>query len=240
VIIGQPSGGGFSALMTGPAHAGEPAVAAWALDDPGVEVSVIDVPGDGRLFVASRATDNGDGTWHYEYAISNLGSHRSVGSFTVPIPGGVTVTNEHFHDVDYHSGEPYDSTDWTIEIAPGTVEWFTQTHAENEFANAIRWGTLYNFSFDADRAPCARDGAIGLFRPGEPESIGVSVPAPVVLGAADLDASGDIGFGDMTLVLIAWGPCSSGAACPTDLDASGDTGFGDLVQILLEWGGCAE
>ena len=33
------------------------------------------------------------------------------------------------------------------------MTWSTETFATNQNANAIRWGTLYNFRFDADRPP---------------------------------------------------------------------------------------
>jgi hypothetical protein len=50
----------------------------------------------------------------------------------------------------------------------------------------------------------------------------------------DFDGSGDVGFGDLTDLLIHWG------ACPVDcpLDESGDVGFGDLTELLIDWGPC--
>ena len=53
----------------------------------------------------------------------------------------------------------------------------------------------------------------------------------------DLDQSGDVGFGDLLLLLAAWGPC--GEDCPEDLDDGGDVGFGDLLLLLAAWGPCA-
>ena len=52
---------------------------------------------------------------------------------------------------------------------------------------------------------------------------------------ADLDGSGDVGFGDVLAVLSAWGPCKG---CPEDLDGNGDVGFSDLLIILSSWGPC--
>ncbi|MCP3904485.1 MAG: hypothetical protein GY715_12730 [Planctomycetes bacterium] len=60
-----------------------------------------------------------------------------------------------------------------------------------------------------------------------------------LIGAApcfgDLDASDDVGFGDILAVIGAWGPC---VGCPEDLDGSGDVGFGDILAIIGAWGPC--
>jgi len=157
-------------LTTGPTEQERPAIYAWATFDAEVTLKTVDVPDEGRFFVASRATQLDGGTWHYEYAIHNLNSHRSAMSVEVPIPHGATVSGIGFHDVDYHSGEPYDGTDWsaTVHTAsnPEAVQWTTQSFAENANANALRWGTLYNFRFDADAPPASGELVIGLFRPG--------------------------------------------------------------------------
>ena len=51
----------------------------------------------------------------------------------------------------------------------------------------------------------------------------------------DLDGDGQVGFGDLLLVLSAWGPCR---CCPEDLDQSGAVGFGNLLEVLSAWGPC--
>jgi hypothetical protein len=53
--------------------------------------------------------------------------------------------------------------------------------------------------------------------------------------AADLDNNGDIGFGDLLIVLDAWG---NGAGDDADLDNDGTVGFGDLLIVLDGWGLC--
>lgn len=161
---------------------GAPAIYAWQQVDPTVAVKQARVPSEGLFLVASSASDNGNGTWRYEYGIFNVNSHRSAQSFTVPIEPGTQVTNAGFHDVDYHSGEPYDGTDWppVIDTPGGTVSWSTQDYATNADANALRWGTMYNFWFDADHPPAQDSAVIGLFRDGSPASIPASVTAPTV------------------------------------------------------------
>ena len=60
-----------------------PGIFAWDVHDVGVKLEAIDIAGDGRVWVGYKISDNGDGTWHYEYAVQNLNSDRSVGSFTL-------------------------------------------------------------------------------------------------------------------------------------------------------------
>jgi len=87
-----------------------PAIYAWEAADPSVMTVEARVPNEGLFIAASVARDNGGGSWRYEYAVYNLNSHRSAQSFAVPILTDAQITNTGFHDVDYHSGEPYDGT----------------------------------------------------------------------------------------------------------------------------------
>ncbi len=157
-----------------------PAIYAWQAADAAVTTTEVRVPGEGLFIVAAKASDNGDGTWRYEYAVFNLNSDRSAQSFTVPMLPSTVVTNSGFHDVDYHSGEPYDGTDWavTVDTSGGTDTWTTDSYATNPNANALRWGTMYNFWFDADTEPYQGSAEIVLFRSGDPASIVFTVPAP--------------------------------------------------------------
>ena len=52
----------------------------------------------------------------------------------------------------------------------------------------------------------------------------------------DLDESGDVGFGDLLILLAAWGPCEGD--CPEDLDDDNDVDFDDLLILLSAWGPC--
>lgn len=71
--------------------------------------------------------------------------------------------------MDYHSGEPYTNTDWTPDtLTPGSVSWSTEEYSSNQNANALRWGTAYNFWFDAAAGPVDGVATLGLFRPGSP------------------------------------------------------------------------
>ena len=52
----------------------------------------------------------------------------------------------------------------------------------------------------------------------------------------DLDGDRSIGFGDLVVLLAAWGPCSGD--CAADLDGNGDVGFSDLLIVIANWGWC--
>ena len=159
---------------------GLPAIYAWQAADPTVTIREVVVPGEGLFIIGYKIGDNGDGTWHYEYAIFNLNSHLSGQSFSVPILSTSVITNPGFRDVDYHSGDPWDGTDWAFTSDPsaGWASWSTDDFATNDEANALRWSTMYNFSFDADSPPEEAIASIGLFREGGPPSVSVFVEAP--------------------------------------------------------------
>ncbi len=229
------SGDGFGGAYIGAAVGGEPAIKAWAALDPSAVVVDVDVPDDGRFHVGSNVIDNGDGTWRYEYAVHNMNSDRSAQAFSVPVPDGVVLSEVGFHDVSYHSGEPYDGTDWSFSRSAGVATWTTESFDANPDANALRWGTAYSFWFTADAAPAEADAAITLFKPGTARgamSAGVSAPGGAAC-AADLDASGAVDAGDLAVLLAAWG--SAGAA---DLDGSGAVDAADLAILLAAWGAC--
>lgn len=137
-----------------------------------------------RYVVGAKATDLGNGQWHYEYAIYNINSDRSGGSFSMRLPFGATVTNAGQSFPMCHSGEPYsnqyvelaagvtpDATNtpngsWTYTAADGKLVFNADgTYASKANANAIRWGTLYNFWFDCNVPPSNGWARIGLFKP---------------------------------------------------------------------------
>ena len=144
------------------------AVEAWKAVDPTVTLQTVIVPedstapydGTAKLNLLFKTTSLGGGLWHYEYALHNLNSDRAVQAFSIPVPAGVNVTNIGFHDVNYLAGDGElgvnrDGTDWTSTLSGGALTWATQTFAANNNANALRFGTTYNFRFDADQPPSA-------------------------------------------------------------------------------------
>ncbi|MFO0872366.1 MAG: hypothetical protein U0575_00155 [Phycisphaerales bacterium] len=234
-MVGAIGGGGYPLTMTGATFVQQPAIYAWQAADPMVAIVNVDVEGDGRFVVGTRVSDNGDGTWHYEYAVMNFNSDRSARSFSVPRGAGAAISNVAFRDIAYHSGEPYASDDWNSSVAPGDVTWSTATYAENANANALRWGTLYNFRFDAASPPMTATIAIGLFKPGAgdaPDTVSFvgRAPSPVCASPADLDCNGVVDGADLGLMLGAWGTDIA------DLNGDGTTDGADLGVLLGAWG----
>ena len=111
------------------------------------------------------------------YAIYNENCDRSIGSFALPI-GDASVTNIGFKDVNYNSGEIYDDTDWSVTNENGELAWSTVSYESNQNANALRFGTLYNFRFDSASAPATGDAILSFFKPGGVGGFNVSITAP--------------------------------------------------------------
>ncbi len=160
------------------------AIYAWQAADPAVEVINTDVVSGSliieRFEVARKVTDTsgvGSGPWHFEYAIRNVNSDRSARSFSVVFPVGTTFSNAGDHVINHHSGEPYATFDWDLGTSADTITWSTDDFATDANANALRWGTLFSFWFDADHPLAGTAEDLGLFTPGEPSSVRVPLYA---------------------------------------------------------------
>ena len=226
----------FNMSLSGSTFQQKPAIYHWGVVVPTVAYSVTDIA-DGRFIVGYNVTTNANGTYHYEYAIYNVNSDSSGSSFSVPIAAGVTVTNATFKDIAYHSNEVYDGTDWTISNSGGQLTWqCTQTFAQNANANALRFGTLYNFAFDANSPGVTGNTALGVFKTGASVAVRGLVPA-TPCRSGDLDCNGIINGADLGSLLANWGPCPGGTpGCPGDLNNSGIVDGADLGTMLSNWG----
>ena len=168
----------------------DPGIQAWQDFQPTVTLVDARVPSEGLFILGFDVTNNGNGTWHYEYAIFNLNSDRCGQSFFIPVPAGVVLTNVGFHDVDYHSGESYSGADWAFTQSASAATWSTETHAVNPNANALRWSTLYNFRFDANVPPGPGDATLALFKPGTPTSLTIPMIQAPTGGSLDCNNNG--------------------------------------------------
>ena len=170
LTVGAFADGGFDLATTNAIHDQAPAIEAWPLHDVGVTLVDKAVLDDGRFVLGYKVTELSPGnSWHYEYGLYNRNVHRAARSFEVPLaPKSTEITNIGFHDVDYHSGEAVLGEDWAFTVSPSGLQWRTDPFSVCPNANAIRWGTTYNFRFDADRPPFPGTISIRLFRPGTP------------------------------------------------------------------------
>jgi len=216
------SGGSWDITFSGSTQRTLPAIQAWQDQDPGVHLEYIQIPGEGLVVLGSNAVSNPDGTWTYSYAIQNLNSDRSVGGFSVPVEVGAFIGDVFFRDVPYHSGEPFDGTDWTSSVNPDSVEWQSIPYATDPDANALRWSNTYSFGFVSSYTPEMGTATLGLFKTGTPDSVTGAVLAP--LGDRDcfstnycttsptsfgpgavMSSSGSMRISDNTFQLIAMG-----------------------------------
>jgi hypothetical protein len=239
IVVGTLTSGAYNLSYSGSTIQQQPAIYAWKAHglglnqpDPNVVISTIDVSNDGRFIVGFKASDNGNGTWHYEYAVHNLNSDRSGRSFSVPVPAGVVLTNVGQTIVNHHSGEPYSTSGWTFSQSGGVATWTTQSFAENANANALRWGTMFNFRFDADVPPANVLATIGLFKPGSAADPTITVAGPSQpCEIGDIDCNGVVDGADLAILLGGWGGNGAG-----DLDGNGVVDGADLAILLGAWG----
>ncbi|MGK9264151.1 hypothetical protein KXS15_24810 [Sinorhizobium meliloti] len=163
----------------------KPAITAWegatTHDVDAVEASAGSSGTLSRVVVASKVTQLQGMRHRYEYAIYNMNSDRSIGSFRVPV-GSAAIIDIGFHAVRSH-GEAWSNDPWQARVQDGWIEWRTSNFSENPDANAIRWGTTYNFWFDAEVAPTVGEASLSRFKPGEgPNELTVRLEAPSATG----------------------------------------------------------
>jgi len=175
----------FTFSAVGSAVRMTPATGAWT---GSTSATIEPEPGvDGRAHVVYKVTNPSAGVWHYEYAIHNQNLDRSIQSFSVPLGGGITLSNIGFHHPENPAGFANDGTVggagfsnavWTSNQTASAVSWNTETLAQNPNANAIRFGTMYNFRFDSNRPPTPVNATVGFFKTGAPIAVGILGPLP--------------------------------------------------------------
>jgi hypothetical protein len=240
--VGSISNGSHTLAWTGSTQRELAAIHAWKSNDPAVTIINADVPGEGRFILGYKASDNRDGTWHYEYALYNHNSNRAGSGLHVPVASTIAVTNLGFHDLAYHSGDGlnigtnYDGTDWAASHAAGNVNWTVVPAVPAGNSNALRWGTLYNYRFDASAPPACTSAVLDLFVAGSPGGIDISTVGP--RRAGDADGSGVVDIDDLLQVVNGWGRCGMGC-CSADVAPAGGNGvidIDDLLGVINNWG----
>jgi len=166
----------------------KPAIYAW----PGATIVQIqpDAGNDGIAFVAYKVTRLPSTLWHYEFAVYNENMDRGIQSFSVPLGSGVIINDIGFHGPPQQPGwsadgtvgnTGYSSTPWAEMQTFASMTWSSDTFAQDPNANAIRWGTLYNFRFDSNRPPTTVNASLGFFKTGDPAIVQVQGPSVVAV-----------------------------------------------------------
>jgi hypothetical protein len=175
----------FSFLAVGATVRMSPAINAWT----GATIHRIEpVSGvDGFGLLGFKVTNPSAGVWHYEYAVYNQNLDRGIQSFSLPLGCGITVSNLGFHaplnspafaNDGTQNSAGYSNAAWTSSQTCQALSWSSETFAQNQNANAIRFGTLYNFRFDSNSPPQATNATIGFFKTGAPITVAIQGPSP--------------------------------------------------------------
>lgn len=206
------TGSPFSFTAVGATVRAKTAITAWT------GATIVDInpaPGaDGIGSIGYKVTNPSPGVYRYEYAIYNQNLDRAIQSFSVPVGSGATVTNVGFHAPPQHPGWANDGTfnnagfssaPWAQSNAGGAMTWSSETFAQNPNANAIRWGTLYNFRFESNRPPQTVTATIGFLKTGAPITVQIQGPSPAQVTNVSISGrvvtSGGQGIGGMLLAL---------------------------------------
>jgi hypothetical protein len=160
-----------------------PAITAWT--GAIVNQQEPDPGNDGIWFMGYKVTNPTPGVYHYEYALYNQNLDRSIQSFSVPLGAGANLSNIGFHappqepgwaNDNIPGGQGYSSLPWNVTQDASSITWNTETFAQNQAANAIRFGTSYNFRFDADQPPQSASATVGFFKTGSPMMVAIQAP----------------------------------------------------------------
>ena len=153
---------------------------------------------EGHVKVAVKATDNGNGTWTYNYAVMNLDYARAVvqsapasggpdprvvsnkgfDSFSIPLPAGATVAATQFRN-----GTLDSASQWGVNVGSDSVTW--STHARTGVPVPVApkrptldWGTLYSFSITVNKAPGSGSSSLHVATSGTPSAYSVATLVP--------------------------------------------------------------
>jgi hypothetical protein len=192
--------GTFVFLEPGDPVSESPALDAWI---DATQVVIEPQPGvDGRAILAFEVTDLGGGQWHYEYAMYNMNLDQAIGAIAIPVPPGVTLSNIGFHAPLNHAPElhadNYSNDPWSTSTEDQELRWSTVPFDIDAEANAVRYGTVYNFRFNANAPPQPTVAEVELFKPGPVATMMIATQGPSadatacfeIADCADIDASG--------------------------------------------------
>lgn len=134
---------------------------------------------EGDVIVAVQVTNNGNGTWHFEYAVYNHNLDRQVREFSVPLPYGAQVSNVGFHDIDRDAGNA-----WVATQTDHALTWSSPTFGSAN-TNPLKYSSVFNFSFDTNVQPATTTNRLGLFKPGQLTNLNAATNGPLFLEPVD-------------------------------------------------------
>jgi hypothetical protein len=218
------AGGTWTFDTSAPSVTG-PAILSWTGAQFAAIPSSDSLTTDGRCILGCKVTALAPGMWHYEYALYNHDMARAVRAFSVPV-GGATISNIGFHAPFIHGEPAYNNDAWAADVADGRVTFSTNTPGNPALANPVRWGSLYNFRFDADRAPVDSLATLTPYQPGDPTSFDGVTLAPSAACPADWNHSGTVDSQDFFDFLTAF------FASNADFNSDGVTNSQDFFDFL--------
>ncbi len=93
-----------------------------------------------------------------------MNSDTSADGFIVKFGGSANIAGVGFSDIDHHSGDGFDTSDWAISVdgPNGEIVWSAVDVGPS--TNALRWGTTFSFWFDSDTPPGQLTHSLDLFK----------------------------------------------------------------------------
>ncbi|MGH8171981.1 MAG: hypothetical protein ACREPX_02465, partial [Rhodanobacteraceae bacterium] len=138
----------------------------------------------GHAKVAVKVTDNGDGTWRYDYAVMNFDFARAV----VQGSGGNgpdprVVSNKGFDSLSIPAGGTIGATTFSNGTLDSSSMWAASTDGGNVTWTApeggtLDWGTLYSYSITSSAPPVAGSVTLHIAQAGSPASYDVASLVP--------------------------------------------------------------
>lgn len=163
----------WSTSTTGSMVAG-PTINRW-----GEQRSTAQPQTDGDVIVGVQTTNLGNGMWRYEFAVFNFTLDRAIREFKVPLPGGATLENVGFRDTDQDA-----TNQWQTSVANDAITWSTGVFGSST-ANPLKYLFVYNFRFDANVPPVAGNVTLGMFKPGNGDTLTAATKTPALLSPVD-------------------------------------------------------
>lgn len=240
------SPGSASASVVGPTYTEQPAIFAWrdhgngiGMPDASVMITQANIPGSGERFViGSKATSIGIEQWRYDYAIYNMNGQRSIRELAIGFSADPKAV---FGSIEFQAPSYHDDVDSQILNTPwmntteNSVRWFTETFAQNEFSNAIRWGTMYHFGFEVNTVvgPSVEGVLVGFFGVDEPDAAeylfnAIAPPHNDFICEGDINGDGEANFFDVSAFLGFF----AAQDLTVDVNGDGELNFFDVSAFL--------